>query len=29
MMPKVIEQLEKMPLNKNGKLDKERLNELW
>ncbi len=28
MMPKVIEQLEKMPLNKNGKLDKERLNEL-
>jgi hypothetical protein len=29
MMPKVIERIDKMPINKNGKVDREVLNNLW
>ena len=28
MMPKVIERIDKMPINKNGKVDREVLNNL-
>ena len=29
MIPKTIEIIDKIPINKNGKYDRKKLNELW